>query len=41
MKEKKDEAPKILDTEEKEIREEKPPNDKILYFIMADNNEQI
>jgi len=40
LEEKEDKHPTILHTEEKEIREEKPPNDKILYFKIADKNDK-
>lgn len=32
--------PKIISTEEKEIRHQKPPNDKIIYFNIIDKNSE-
>ena len=40
MGEKEEKHPKILETEEKEIREKKPPNDNIIYFTIADKNDK-
>lgn len=31
--------PKIIDLEDKQISEQKPPNDKILYFDIVKENE--
>ena len=39
MEEKQEKHPKIIETEEKEILQKKPPNDKILYFENADKND--
>ena len=33
--------PKIIHSEDKEILEGKPPNDKILYFNLVKNNSNI
>jgi hypothetical protein len=32
--------PKIIGTEEKKIRYQKPPNDKILYFNLSEKNSE-
>lgn len=34
-----DSHPKIIDSEEKEISEQKPPNDKIVYFNLIEEND--
>ncbi|MFW9865509.1 MAG: hypothetical protein ACFFEN_05355 [Candidatus Thorarchaeota archaeon] len=31
--------PKIIDSKEKEISEQKPPNDKIVYFNLVEEND--
>ena len=40
MGEKEEKHPTIVETEEKEIQEKKPPNDKILYFTIAENKDK-
>ena len=40
MGEKEEEHPTILETEETEICKKKPPNDKILYFNIAEKNDK-
>ena len=33
-------SPKVIDSEDKEIAEQKPPNDRILYFnLVGENND--
>jgi hypothetical protein len=34
-------SPKIIDSEEKEITEQKPPNDRILYYNLVEENEDV
>ena len=39
---KSDEIPPIvIDTEDKEIAEQKPPNDRILYFNLVEENDDV
>jgi len=38
--EKPEKHPTIIETEEKEIREKKPPNDKIIYFTIVDKKDK-
>jgi hypothetical protein len=33
--------PEILDVEIKEITEQKPPNDKIVYYNLKNNNKKV
>ena len=37
---KEEKHPTIVETEEKEISEKRPPNNKILYFNIADNKDK-
>ncbi|KKN47076.1 hypothetical protein LCGC14_0666420 [marine sediment metagenome] len=34
-------TPKVIDSEDKEIAEQKPPNDRILYLNLVDENDDL
>ena len=34
-------SPKIIDSEEKQIAKQKPPNDRILYFNLVEENDDV
>jgi len=36
--ESKDHDPKIISSEDREIKEQKPPNDKIIYYKIVEDN---